>query len=89
MKTTNDPIFIKEAIKTSSDMWFLGWCEANGGNISQRLEPRQDGGPTARGQIGLDPGARFAAEPGRRKIHVFGDYPFLRNISIAPEKTWA
>ena len=20
-------------------MWFLGWCEANGGNISQRLEP--------------------------------------------------
>ena len=39
MKTTNDPIFIKEAIKTSSDMWFLGWCEANGGNISQRLEP--------------------------------------------------
>ena len=77
MKTTNDPIFIKEAIKTSSDMWFLGWCEANGGNISQRLEPDKMAGLPLAVKSDWDRGARFAAEPGRRKTHVFGDYPMF------------
>ena len=86
MKTTNDPIFIKEAIKTSSDMWFLGWCEANGGNISQRLEPDKMAGLPLAVKSDWTPARVSLPNLAGEKFMFSGTTRFLRNISIAPEK---
>jgi len=81
------PHLLAEIIKTSHDMWFKGWAEANAGNISVRLpHEATDNEPL------FDQKGEWFPLP-ERVPDVAGDFylvtgtgRFLRNIEIAPEK---
>lgn len=86
MKTTEYPVFLQEVIKTSADMWSLGWCEANGGNISMRLEPEKMQGLPLDVKSQWTPTGVSLPGLGGEKFMFSGTTRFLRNISVAPEK---
>lgn len=81
------PHFLAEIIKTSRDMWFKGWAEANAGNISLRLPHEstdQEEALVARGDWVALP--ERVPEVGGDIYLVTGTGRFLRNIEISPEK---
>lgn len=84
---TEFEFLLRNLSKTGRDMWDRGWAEANGGNISLRLnsgqydlldgmEPRSDWRPLDM-QIPELSSERFA---------VTGTGRYLRNIELAPER---
>lgn len=81
------PPILRDMAKTSYDMWTKGWAEANGGNLSLRLDPEK-----VKAAAGLAPKAEWqplgAAQPelGGDCFLVSGTGRFLRNISLYPEK---
>jgi rhamnulose-1-phosphate aldolase len=78
------PEYLQAIIKTSQDMWQKGWAEANGGNISLRLEKEK--------AAGLKPKSDWIAineTIGELKGETFlitGTGRYLRNIALFPDK---
>jgi rhamnulose-1-phosphate aldolase len=80
-------ILITHFAKTTRDMWELGWAEANGGNVSLRLNQEQNAA-----FAGLQSQAEWiplsVAAPalqGERFIFT-GTGRYLRNVELAPER---
>lgn len=83
----NLDFLLKTITKTARDMWDRGWAEANGGNISLRLNAEQVeavGHFSPKGDwIGLP--ESIPALSGERFL-VTGTGSFLRNIELVPER---
>jgi len=78
---------IQEMTKTARDMWERGWAEANGGNISLRLNPEQ------RACVeGLTPERDWQPIPvtvpgmANERFLLTGAGRYLRNVELAPEE---
>jgi rhamnulose-1-phosphate aldolase len=81
------PHFLAEIIKTSRDMWFKGWAEANAGNISLRLPHESTEREAALAPTGdWVPLQERVPEVAGDVYLVTGTGRFLRNIELAPEK---
>jgi rhamnulose-1-phosphate aldolase len=83
----NREILINHVAKTTRDMWNRGWAEANGGNVSLRLNDEQtEAFAGLQGQSEWT--RRSKATPslqGERFIFT-GTGRYLRNVEIAPER---
>lgn len=83
----NLPTLIKNMCKTSRDMWERGWAEANGGNISLRLDAEQRKIVDffkARNEWQMMPEAFPSLGGEFFMLTATGSY--LRNIELAPER---
>jgi rhamnulose-1-phosphate aldolase len=79
------PLFLQEIAKTSLDMWEKGWAEANGGNISLRLQPdRRVEQPAVKSD--WIPLVDKLPDLAREQFLVTGTGRFLRNITLFPWK---
>jgi rhamnulose-1-phosphate aldolase len=78
--------FLAEIVKTSSDMWFKGWAEANAGNISVRLAHEMvDNEPSfSHGGAWTELPEQLPEVAGDTYV-VTGTGRFLRNIEISAE----
>lgn len=83
----NLDILIKHVAKTTRDMWDRGWAEANGGNVSLRLNQEQNDAiahlPDTSSWIPLPieaPGLK------KEKFVFTGTGRYLRNVELAPER---
>ena len=87
MTREDAPVFVREIIKTSGDMWMKGWAEANGGNISLRLRPEKTGDLSAFApKTDWIPLEKALPGVAGEKFLVSGTGKFLRNIPLFPEK---
>lgn len=83
----NKEILIRHFCKTTRDMWDRGWAEANGGNVSLRLNAEQN---ATLGEL-LPPSDWFPLPvqvpslQGERFV-VTGTGRYLRNVELAPER---
>jgi rhamnulose-1-phosphate aldolase len=80
-------ILLRHISKTGRDLWDRGWAEANGGNISLRLNAEQF--PVANGMVPKTdhlPLAVPVPSLGGERFLVTGTGRYLRNIEVAPER---
>lgn len=80
-------ILLRHISKTGRDLWDRGWAEANGGNISLRLNAEQ--AAVADGMVPKsDPIPLAVRVPtlGGERFLVTGTGRYLRNIEVAPER---
>ncbi len=87
----NYPGFIRKAMKTAGDMWTLGWCEANGGNISVRLDAQEVEQAVREGfdlEVKSDwvPVGVSLPDLGGERFLISGTTRQLRNIALFPER---
>lgn len=78
------PPIIQSIMKTSQDMWQKGWAEANGGNISLRLEKEQV--PICPPKSDWIPLGCSLPELSKECFLVTGTGRYLRNIALFPWK---
>ncbi len=80
-------ILIRHVAKTTRDMWDRGWAEANGGNVSLRLNEEQNAAVAKMHNksewIPLPVGA--PSLKGERFVFT-GTGRYLRNVELAPER---
>ena len=80
-------LLLRGIAKTGRDMWDRGWAEANGGNISLRLDAGQhallDGMQPQGGWVALQ---AAVADLGSARFAVTGTGRYLRNIELFPER---
>ncbi|HPO90077.1 MAG TPA: rhamnulose-1-phosphate aldolase [Victivallales bacterium] len=80
-------LLIKHMAKTGTDMWQRGWAEANGGNISLRLNSEQRALFELKKPLSewIESGIK-APELGGDIFAFTGTGRYLRNIELAPER---
>ena len=85
MSNSNEPPFIRDMIKVSSDLWQKGWVEANSGNLSLRI-PEKNYSDIASFKPKSDwvPLMVTVPELANDKFLISGTGRYLRNIPDSP-----
>lgn len=80
-------ILIRHVAKTTRDMWDRGWAEANGGNVSLRLNEEQYATITGtQKQFEWVPLSVAVPSLKRERFVFTGSSRYLRNVELAPER---
>ncbi len=80
-------ILIRHVAKTTRDMWDRGWAEANGGNVSLRLNEEQNAAVVGlQGQSEWIPLSVAAPTLQGERFIFTGTGRYLRNVELAPER---
>jgi rhamnulose-1-phosphate aldolase len=80
-------ILIRYVAKTTRDMWDRGWAEANGGNVSLRLNEEQTAAVAVVEKHPEWIPLSIAAPSLKEELFIFsGTGRYLRNVELAPER---